>query len=756
MKKLLFAFFLFSFSIQVNAQENQTHTFKNVIFKPTLGVGVGMMNYYGDITNNRRANNPLISNIGYDFRVSFPLYRGFDIHFNTLIGTVSANENTTTRNLNFSSRVFAGGINAAYNFDHFLPPSRKVDPYISVGFSIVEYLSKTDLFDAFGNPYNYWADGTIRNLPDLPENELISTRLSRDYVYETDIRKANFDGFGNYAQQTFSIPVGVGANLNVTDKISLRVGTSMYFLFNDYIDGITNQSVGVRKGNANNDMFLYTSANLSYNLSNAPKSHLGLSRRDLKALDLGDEDDDGVIDFKDECPQTPYGAPIDKKGCPLDSDNDGVPDYKDLEANTPDSAIVDSLGRSMNKEDLQKVSEMYNDSTSEENYQDTSYALELTDKTRRGNKVVTPNTEGTIVEPSGEKPGVTETTSPASGSPKPIEGLNVPVPKCYDGVVYRVQIMATKAKPAKNPYPSISDLVGTDFGDGYYRFFSGEFNNKAQADNLRNKLKSEGFKDPFVRVFENCNLLPMGAIPKGVPAILPSSATSTTSKNNTLTKIEGIGVPSPSCDGNNAIYRVQIMSTKAKLSNNPFPNIADLSASQFNDGTNKFFVGNYASKAEAQQRLNELKQQGFKGPFIRVFENCSMLPAGAAPSNQTIKPNVAPKTQPNQPTGNNTTPKGNFSLPPNMDEANFKFRVLLAEYSGKAPQAEVQKFENFGPVDQIEQNGKTQLYMGEFPKLDMAKSFLNELKSEGLSNLSITGEYEGKILSTEEFNLLFE
>jgi len=718
-----------------------------------------MMNYYGDISRNNRTNNPLISDIGYDFRVSFPLYRGFDINFNILTGHVSANEITTTRSLNFRSKLFSGGIAAAYNFDHFLPATRKVEPFISVGVSLVEYLSKTDLYDGFGNLYNYWEDGTIRNLPDLPENELISTRLSRDYVYETDIRKADFDGLGNYPEQSISIPVGAGANLFITDKLALRVGATMHFLFNDYLDGITPKSTGVRKGNSGNDMFLYSSASISYNLSNAPNAYLGLSKRDLKALDLGDEDDDGVIDFKDDCPQTPYGAPIDKKGCPLDSDKDGVPDYKDLEENTPDTATVDSLGRAMNSEQLQEVAKIYNDSTGG-TYQDTSFAMELTDKTKRNNNGGNTGT-GTPVGPSGNQ----ENTSSTGGAPaKAIEGLNVPTPECYDGVVYRVQIMATKAKPAKNPYPSITDLVGSDFGDGYYRFFTGEYNNKAEADSKRNSLKTQGFKDPFVRVFQDCKLLPMGAIPTGNPAVLKPKSGNSSNTGSLNKPIEGINVSEPKCEGNETIYRVQIMATKVKPKTNPYPNISDLSGTYFGDGNYKFFVGNYATKAEALNRVTQLKAEGFKGPFVRVFDNCNILPAGTYPQGNSsggTQPKSTPakssNTKPNNvaPSSSNV-PEGDFKLPPTMEEAKFKFRVLLAEYNGSAPASAISEFENFGPVDPKSMNGKTYLFMGEFPKLDMAKRFQKELQSEGLNNLSISGEYDGKILSNEEFNLLFE
>ena len=42
-----------------------------------------------------------------------------------------------------------------------------------------------------------------------------------------------------------------------------------------------------------------------------------------------DEDGDGVKDKKDECPGTPGGVVVDKKGCPVDNDLDGVADFLD-------------------------------------------------------------------------------------------------------------------------------------------------------------------------------------------------------------------------------------------------------------------------------------------------------------------------------------------------------------------------------------------------------------------------------------------
>ena len=57
-----------------------------------------------------------------------------------------------------------------------------------------------------------------------------------------------------------------------------------------------------------------------------------------------DSDGDGVIDRRDQCPNTPKGAKVDAKGCPLDSDGDGVYDGLDQCPGTPAGVKVDSTG----------------------------------------------------------------------------------------------------------------------------------------------------------------------------------------------------------------------------------------------------------------------------------------------------------------------------------------------------------------------------------------------------------------------------
>lgn len=57
-----------------------------------------------------------------------------------------------------------------------------------------------------------------------------------------------------------------------------------------------------------------------------------------------DQDADGAYDGLDKCPDTPAGVKVDAAGCPLDSDKDGVPDGIDQCADTPQGATVDATG----------------------------------------------------------------------------------------------------------------------------------------------------------------------------------------------------------------------------------------------------------------------------------------------------------------------------------------------------------------------------------------------------------------------------
>ncbi len=78
------------------------------------------------------------------------------------------------------------------------------------------------------------------------------------------------------------------------------------------------------------------------NMDLCPNTPAGV-KVDAKGCEL-DSDNDGVVDSKDMCPNTPAGVKVNAKGCELDSDNDGVLDSQDLCPNTPAGNVVNSDG----------------------------------------------------------------------------------------------------------------------------------------------------------------------------------------------------------------------------------------------------------------------------------------------------------------------------------------------------------------------------------------------------------------------------
>jgi outer membrane protein OmpA-like peptidoglycan-associated protein len=72
-----------------------------------------------------------------------------------------------------------------------------------------------------------------------------------------------------------------------------------------------------------------------------PRGTGGTRAVEQERMASGDADFDGVGDRKDRCPDTPAGATVDERGCPLDDDKDGVPDELD---GCPDTVFGEPVG----------------------------------------------------------------------------------------------------------------------------------------------------------------------------------------------------------------------------------------------------------------------------------------------------------------------------------------------------------------------------------------------------------------------------
>lgn len=241
--------------------------------KPKISLGIGRMGFNGDLYQ-RHFQAPTMGRPAYDLAISQRLTRYLQLDFNVLFGKLGGNERLNNRNENFRSEIRAGGVNLMYDFGNFIPDAYKVRPFVSFGAYGFEFLSKTDLRDKDGNIYHYWSDGSIKNMAEGSPGAQNARDLVRDYTYESDIRELNKDGFGKYQERAWAFPVGAGVVMKVTDRVDLKLNFQYYFSTTDYIDGISNKSLGDRSGTKRKDNFTYTSFALQYDLitNRKPKS----------------------------------------------------------------------------------------------------------------------------------------------------------------------------------------------------------------------------------------------------------------------------------------------------------------------------------------------------------------------------------------------------------------------------------------------------------------------------------------------------
>ncbi len=468
---------------------------------PNIGLGVGVLSYYGNIKNNT-SKSPLNGRIASELNVSQRISDCFSINFNVLFGKVGANERSTipSQNANFESEIRSGSVSLVYDFGNFLPAGRNATPFISLGFSSFEFLSKTDLKDKNGNTYYYWTDGTIRNLDQNAPNAANAILLKRDYTYESDIRNTTLQQLGKYPEYSFAIPFGIGFSFRINNFITFRMSNTMYFTFTNKIDGVMQNNSGrfLTKFDKN-DNFMMTSCGLSYNFKYKPKvlvpefEGFKNENTDFTRIDKEDQDKDGVPDIKDNCANTPEGVVVDSLGCPLDDDKDGIPNYRDKEKQSLDTAIVNTKGVQLTDAEIADAYEHYRNET-------MKYA--------------------TVENLEVIKTGTVDKFYVSIGTYERSDFMKLPAKFVLDSTLTQIKITETKS-----------------------RYLMGSYNYADEAEEIKTKLKSEGIDSARVMVKQNGDY----SYVEPTVLIMPAKEVQTNKKENAQ-EIKTDQITTPSSD----------------------------------------------------------------------------------------------------------------------------------------------------------------------------------------------------------------
>jgi hypothetical protein len=329
-KILLSSFFLLAFfnALILNSQVSKQKQL------PSVALGIGILSFNGDVGNGVNLSSFSRIRGGYNLVIEERIGKYIGVSLNGLYGKLSDSDNTLESNRNFESKIIQGDLNLVIHFDNDLIFKRTsaFAPYLSAGFGYLMFDPKGDLVDKNGIKYNYWTDGTIRNLSETDTNAAASVLIQRDYKYETTLK----DSVANYSRSTFAIPLTLGFNLKISDKIGINLAATYCLTMTDWID---NYKTG------GNDNYVFAHVALKYSFGKAyDDSDPVYDNVDFSSLEKLDTDEDGVNDNDDRCPGTPKGVKVSNHGCPPDDDEDGVPDYRDKELKTAKGTLVDVNG----------------------------------------------------------------------------------------------------------------------------------------------------------------------------------------------------------------------------------------------------------------------------------------------------------------------------------------------------------------------------------------------------------------------------
>lgn len=709
------------------------------VFKPKISLGVGMLSFHGDLYA-KHYQAPWTGRIGYDLGISQRLFKPLQLNFNVMFGKLGANEWLNNRQENFEAEIRSGGLSLLYDFGNFIPDRCRLRPWISAGVNSFEFLSKTDLRDKAGNLYYYWSDGTIKNMAETDPNAANAVNLTRDYYYETDIRELNKDGFGKYQERAWAFPVGAGALMKVTDRFDFKLGFQYYFSTTDYVDGITNNSLGTRSGTKMKDNFVYTSFALQYDLVLKKKTKADTlpdtyyDNIDWLAIDKDDYDGDGVRDWDDKCHGTPKEAKVNEFGCPFDDDKDGVANHADDEADSPQGIEVNMHGVALTDEYWQNWYDVYMDSTGAlkqtevvENY--FKLQKDSADAALAAANSTLSTTNGTVTAVNGG-------TATATGTLAATKGSNKGSIKTSD----KDEVYTIELGRYSGPVPSeemanllsIGDVKSTILPDNTTVVYTaGTYNEILNAKKRRDEFRKEGNSKAEVGYFKNGDLIRLSD-----EEIAKISATKTGTQSAVSTTANAGGSMEEEFVKGEIVYRVQLGAYRNRISKGIFKNAGTILELKSDENYYRYVTRGFKTIEDAANLKADLVVEGYSDAFITAYKDGKRIPLTAT------KATVVSKEK------EDLTENKAFS---SVDKTLITFKVQLGALRKAGNNDFEERIKELSDVEkQGTGSGMLRYTSGSFTDYTKADKHREALVEKGFSEAFVIAIFKGEIISIQE------
>ncbi len=229
------------------------------------------------------------------------------------------------------------GLRAGYNFTRNLG----IEGFASYTQSEIDdsYYSGTSPWQ---NIYNFGVEAIYHFMPEGRFVPFVAMGLGGVHYEEAHNYKAHY-GFPEYGKifeaTKLAVDYGAGMKYFLTDNIALRADVRHILPLN---------------GRWNNPHYIHNELQATFGVNFAFGGGRSVPVQEAQieepaapvaaVVSSADADKDGVPDAQDDCPRSPVGAVVDKRGCLPDDDEDGILDYEDHCLNTPAGVKVDIDG----------------------------------------------------------------------------------------------------------------------------------------------------------------------------------------------------------------------------------------------------------------------------------------------------------------------------------------------------------------------------------------------------------------------------
>lgn len=655
MKKYLqqISFFIFLFiSVHSYSQKGYYDIEESMPFQPMFSLGSGFYNFQGDI-EGPKSNFIGGANIGFNAGIRLNMSEDFDVSL--IFSSFSLAEDDGVQKLN--ADLSSVGLHCDYIISSLMKKSR-LSPFLSFGIDRVTFKAK-------------------------------------DYDRE----------------ESFSLPVGLGIMLDVSERIKVNIGMNYSMIMADIDKAPLEQ---------NNDKMMITDFAIHYDLfTPKPKTYVNLDETyyddvNFKAFDVEDEDGDLIADSDDFCPRTPQGVEVDANGCPLDSDYDGIPNYIDEQEYTPRGSVVNERGVQLTDEEYKS---MYSD------YESASrrYAAHYNNYNIQQDNFKTVN-EYLIAKANA--------FNRAFNEGKESEEQD-------KGAKYMVRIASYNSSvPADemNNLLCIDDLQSFTMEDDLVIYVVGSYTTLDEAINRSYAIEEQGFDDTYIMV-ENDGKISRYVEPPSEPQIdeeevvlIPAEEVNS---NDIIDK--GALKESKGILTNETIYRIQVgaYSKNKPLSSEIFVGVDNVISFIGKDGLIRYMAGSFTEYKDAVDYQAQMRARGFDDAFIVTYKNGERISLNFAIKNS--KPNLLVEEVEDDET--------------NLD-LNFIVQIMVDGASVSA--VDLEKMSKLGNIDKEQSGALYKYYAGNYSNLDEANIQLEKAKLAGFSNAFVIATRNSERITLKE------